>query len=679
MSAYGTENIRNIALVGHAGSGKTSLVESLLHQGGAINQPGAIDKGTTVCDYDPEEKQHQHSIGSALAALDVGQTHINLIDTPGYPEFIGQALGVLPAADSIAVVINAQHGIEFMTRRYMAWAEKYHYCRAIIINKIDAVSAKQLHAQYENIRDVFGNHCLAANLPGKDGQSIVDCFFHDSGQTAFLSVPQVHTQIVDQVVEVDEKLMARYLEQGHIAVEQLHEPFEKALRDNHIIPVCFVSSVDGRGIKELLDVFVRMMPNPFEGTRHPFMDEGGRQVRTITPSLQADQHVIAHVFKLIHDPYVGKIGVMRVHQGTIHHNTQLYVGEQRKAIKVNHLVRIHGNDYKEMVRAIPGDLCGIPKVDEFCFNAIVHNSHDEDHVHALDYQLPVPMIGLAIDAKKHGDEQKLFEAMEKLAAEDVCLEIDRNADSNETILRGMGELQLRIAIEKLTGRFQLAIETHSPSIAYRETITASADGIYRHKKQSGGAGQFGEVSLRVEPLDRGEGFVFENKVVGGAIPGQFIPAVEKGVRQAIHDGAVAGYPIADVRVQVLDGKHHSVDSNEIAFVTAGRKAFLSAVAEANPIVLEPIMHVEIIAAQDKTGDLSGDLVARRGQIHGTQSNVDGNMIISAKVPLSELESYHSHIKSMTGGEGIYTMEFDRYQPAPAGLQKKLMAKHRAKK
>jgi len=673
MSDYTTESIRNIALVGHAGAGKTSLIEALLYRAGTLSQQGNITKGNTLSDFTPEEKHYQHSLYSSVAATKHNNCHINLFDTPGYPDFIGQTLGILPAADALAIVINGENGIEHMTRQLMDWAGKNHYCRFIIINKIDCVADK-LEGLLEEIRSNFGKECLPINLPAKDGKAVVDCFFHESGQPAFSSVAQVHTNLVDQVVEVDPDLMSLYLEQGEISAQQLHEPFEKALRDGHIIPVCFTSAEDGTGIEELLDIFVQLMPNPMEGTPHPFVDEHVEDNQSLLPVADAKRHVIAHVVKIIHDPFVGKMGLFRIHQGTMDSSTQLLIGEQRKPFKVGHLFQIQGKDHVEIQRGIPGDICAVAKIDELSYNSILHNSHDEDHIHALDLHFPAPMLGLSIVAKKHGDEQKLSEALEKISAEDPCLLVEINTNTHETILRGMGELHLRIAIDKLLERYHVEVETHTPSIAYRETINQGAEGHFRHKKQSGGAGQFGEVFLEIAPLERGAGFEFVNKVVGGTIPGQFIPAIEKGVRQALAEGAIAGFAIQDVKVTVLEGKHHSVDSNEISFVTAGRKAFLAAIENAHPIILEPVMRIEVTVPQANMGDISGDLAARRGQINDTQSTNAGTVNVSALVPLAELDDYQSHLKSLTGGKGVFITEFSNYQPVPPNIQKKLIAK-----
>ncbi len=676
MPHYNTEDIRNIALVGHAGSGKTTLAEALLATAGAINNPGSVDKGNTVSDFEAEERDFHHSLGIGLLHTDHQGVHVNLVDTPGYPDFIGQTLSVLPAVETIALVVNAQNGLETTARRLFDWARQLHLCRLIIVNKIDGEDV-DLPGLLEQIQDAFGKECLPINLPAEGGRSVVDCFFQPSGEADFSSVADAHTALVDQVVEVDEELMALYLEQGEeISPEQLHDPFEEALREGHLMPVCFTSATEGVGMKELLDVFERLMPNPAEGNPHPFLTEDDQGVREIHPAPDPNKHVLAHVFKVAYDPFVGKLSAFRIHQGTITKDTQLFVGDRRKAFKVGHLFKFQGKDHPEIERGIPGDICAVAKVEEIDRDAILHDSHDEDNVRFQLLNLPTPVFGLAIRPKSRGDEQKLSDALHKLTDEDPCLVVEHNVSTNETVLRGLGELHLRIALQKLTQRFNVEVDTQPPKIAYRETITQPAEGHHRHKKQSGGAGQFGEVFLRIEPLEAGGGFEFVNAVVGGAIPGQFIPAVEKGVRQVMTEGAIAGYPMQDIRVTVYDGKFHSVDSNEVSFVMASRKAFVEACSRAKPLLLEPIMTVAVAAPQDKMGDISGDLSTRRGRITDTRSEADGSLTVTAQVPLAELEDYQSRLKSMTGGEGSFTMELAGYEPVPANVQQQIVAAYK---
>jgi len=674
MPDYTTEDIRNVALVGHAGGGKTTLVEALLHHAGAIGAIGEISRGTTVCDYDPQEKEQQHSLYSAVVSLSHQQKHINLLDTPGYPDFIGRAITVLPAVETAAVVVDARSGIEMGTRRLMQAAQKQGLARMIVVNRIDAEDLNLANSLAE-IREAFGSECLPINLPASGGNSVVDCFFAPSGgETDFSSVEEAHTQIVDQVVEVDEALMELYLEQGEdIAPEQLHDAFEKALREGHLIPVCFTSAHTGAGISEMLDVIARMMPNPTEGNSPPYVTGDADSTEAVAVSSDPKAHVLAHVFKITIDPFVGRLGIFRIHQGTVTKDSQLFINEARKPFKVGHLLSIQGKDTSEISKGIPGDICGIAKIEDIEYDAVLHDSHDEDEIRMRPIEIPAPMFGLAIEAKTHGDEQKLSDALQKLNAEDPCFHIELSTATKETVVRGLGELHLRLMLEMMKDRYHVEVDTRPPKIPYRETITAPAKGHHRHKKQTGGAGQFGEVYLEVEPLPRGEGFEFVNKVVGGVIPSQLIPAVEKGVRQVLEVGAVAGFPVEDVRVTVYDGKYHTVDSKEVAFVAAGKKAFLDAVSKAKPVVIEPIVDIHVTAPQENMGDITGDLSGKRGRISGTDSLGAGMLMVSGQVPLSELENYQSFLKSVTGGTGTYSMDFSHYGNVPAQTQQQLMA------
>jgi elongation factor G len=671
---YTTSDIRNIALVGQAGAGKTLLAEALLAQSGAIQSKGSLARGTTVCDSDPQEKALLHSLDTAICGFETQGRRVNIIDTPGYPDFLGRSLCALEAVETAVIVVSAVNGIEPMTLRMMEFAKARGLCKLIVVNKIDSRDARTEQV-LQDIRETFGRACLPLNLPSEGGSAVVDCFFQAAGKaTDFSSAESAHTEIIDQVVEVDEKLMALYLEQGEeISPDQLHDPFEQALREDHLVPICFCSAETGAGIQELVDVLVRLAPNPAEGNPPPFLKGEGEAVVRVKVEPDPTKHVIAHVFKVTIDPFVGKLGIFRVHQGTVKAGAQLLVGDARKPIKIAHLFQLQGKEHIEVPQAVPGDICAVPKIDELHFDAVLHDSHDEDHFHLKSVSFPPPMLGLAIHAEKRGDEQKLSESLHRLVAEDPCVRVEHHTAQNETVLYGLGDLHLRVMLQRMTERYGVAVKTSPPSIPYRETITRPAEGHSRHKKQTGGAGQFGEVYLRVEPLPRGSGFEFVDDVVGGAIPGQFIPAVEKGVRQVLSDGAIAGFELQDVRVSVYDGKHHAVDSKEVAFVAAGKKAFVSAIKEAGPIVLEPIVKVEISTPSESIGDVTSDLSTRRGRISGQDTLPGGRSQISALVPLAELQDYLSRLKAITGGEGTYTMDLSHYDPVPARRQQELAA------
>lgn len=673
MSDYNAEDVRNIALVGHAGSGKTTLIEALLAATGMIPTAGSVTRGTTVCDADPLEKELQHSLDTSITSFDSAGKHVNLIDTPGYPDFLGRTIAVLPAVETAALVINAQAGIEPMSLRLMKAADNRNLCRLIIVNQIDAPDL-DLAALTAQIRETFGNECLPINLPADGGQRVIDCFFHpnNDAEVDFSSVAEANCQIIDQIVELDEDLMSIYLEQGQaLKTEQLHDPFEAALRETHLIPICFVSAQTGAGIPELLEILVRLMPNPSEGNPPLFLKGEGADVTPATVTPDPSLHAIAHVFKIVNDPYRGKLGVFRIHQGRITAASQLFIGDARKPFKVNHLYRLHGIEQIEVSEGVPGDILAVSRVEDIHFDAVLHDSRDVDHFHLSSLECPLPLFGLAINTTKRGDEQKLTDALRKLESEDPCFHLEHNAAANETIVRGLGELHLKVTLRRLSEHFHVDVETKPPSIPYRETIMGKAEGHHRHKKQTGGAGQFGEVYLRVEPNERGAGFEFIDAVVGGVIPGNFIPSIEKGVRQVLDEGAIAGYPLQDIRVTVYDGKFHPVDSKDIAFATAGRKAFIDAVLQAQPAILEPIVKIRITAQDSAMGGLAGDLSGRRGRINGSESKSRGRVIIEGEVPLAELSGYDARLKALTGGEGTYSIDLSHYDPVPGNIQKQL--------
>ena len=678
MSHNTTANLRAVAIVGHGAAGKTTLVESLLAAAGTITSRGSVEKGNTVCDFDAQEKELGHSLNSAMASLSWLNAQIHLIDTPGYPDFAGQAIGALAAVDTALVVINAQTGIELSTERMMKFAANRKLCRMIVINKIDADNV-DLPKLLGEIRERFGRECMLLDLPAHHGQDVVELLGHDDGESDFESVATAHRALIDQIVEEDEDLLARYLEEGaDPSLEELHAPFEKALRDGHLIPVLFVSAKTGAGVPQLLDALAKLAPNPAEGNPPPFYKgkPGDPESEPFHAEPDASKHVLAHVFKIVSDPFIGKLGVFRVHQGTIKKDSQLFVSDAKRPFKVGHLYRLLGKEYIEVEALVPGDIGAIAKVEEIEFDCVLHDSHEEDHIHLIPLEFPQPMQGLAVETKKKADEQRLFDVLHKLEIEDPCFKVERHPTTNETVIRGLGEMHLRAKLSRMAQQYKIELETKAPQIDYRETIVGKAPGHCRHKKQSGGAGQFGEVMLRVEPLERGKGFEFVDEVKGGAIPGVFMAAVEKGVRQALEDGVVGGFPVSDIRVIVSDGKSHAVDSKDIAFYSAGRKAVIEAIRAASPIILEPIVLIEIDSPEDAVGDLAGDLSSKRGQVTGTQPRSAGTLSISGKVPLAELDDYQGRLKSMTGGQGSYSISFSHYAPVPAATQQQLASEHK---
>ncbi|HAS6159899.1 TPA: elongation factor G [Vibrio vulnificus] len=661
--------IRNIAFVGQSGSGKTTLIEKLLFACDATTHLGSIEKGDTVTDFDDQSIQYQHSIEATPVALSWQKHRLNIIDTPGLSELLGRSLSVFPAVETSVLVLDPQMPLTQVTDKLFQFAQQQKKCQMIIINKLDN-HGNQLEKLLDEIQDHFGSNCLPINLPSADGNEVVDCFFEPQYQQATLlsSVEAAHETLIDQVVEVDEELMELYLEQGsELTPAQLHDPFEEALRTGHVVPICFASAQTGAGIELLLRTLAELMPMPNEGNP-PLLQKNGKMIKVNCDTLE---HTVAHVYKISVDPYMGKLAYLRVFQGEINAGSQLYVGESNKAFKVGHLYQLQGKQRTEISRALAGDFCVLAKVDELEFDSIVHDSHDEDDVSLKTLHFPQPMYSLSLKPTKRGDEQKLGEVLNRIVSEDPSLHLEHRARTNETILSGQGEFHLKIALEKMASVYKLEVDTEQPSVEYFETITKPAEGQYRHKKQSGGAGQFGEVHLSVKPLERGAGFQFVNKVVGGAIPTSLIPAVEKGIHQALEEGAISNNPIRDIEVTVHDGKYHSVDSKEIAFVIAGKKAFLDAVKKADPIVLEPIVQLELTIPTNNVGDVTGDLSGNRGLIEGTEPQANNLTLIKGKSPLNELQDYARKLRALTGGEGSFNMSLSHYEPAPPAVQKRV--------
>ncbi len=675
MAEFITEQIRNLAVLGHTGSGKSSLLEALLFRAKAITQKGRVDKGTNHADFTAQEKSHRHSLEPSFLNLDFDNHHINLIDTPGMPDFFGRALLPLPGVESVLLVINASTGIETLTQRAFEAARTMGKVVLIAVNHIDG-NEERLPGLLEDIQRRFGPRCLPVNLPTASLDDVVDCYLHcegGAGDSLFHSAMSAKDDLIDTVLEEDEELMEVYLEQGEsLSPEQLHAPLEAALRMGHLVPVCFTSAEQEVGIGSLLEIITKLMPSPLEANPPQFVKGIGSDLTPVDVTQNASDHVLAHVFRISIDPFFGRMGVFRLYQGTVTVGMKLFIGEGRKPFKVTHIFKLQGDKQIGVPQAVPGDICAVAKVDELEVGAVLHDSHDEDQFHLPELNLPQPIFGLAVMPKRRGDEQKIAEVLHKLVAEDPSLSLAKNDAEGQMILQGQGDLHLQIAIEKAHDVFNVDMDTDKPAVAYRETITDSATARYRHKKQSGGSGQFGEVELTVEPLERGAGFEFVSKVVGGSVPGQYIPAVEKGIKEAMISGALAGFPMQDIKVCLLDGKHHSVDSKEIAFVMAGKKAFLDAVAQATPVILEPVVEMEVVVAQEHVGDITGDISSCRGMVCGTQAQGNSKVVVSVEAPLATVDDYSTRLKSMTGGDGQFSMTFARYDITPENVQKSLI-------
>ena len=685
MPSYTTADIRNVLLVGHGGCGKTSLIDAMLFESKTVTRKGSVADGTSYGDYEKEEKEHKHSIYTTVLHVNHLGKRINLIDSPGSPDLIGQAISSLPAVETVACVINAQSGIEVVTRRMMEIAKDRNLPRAIIINKCDAPEVK-LERLVDQIRETFGTECLPINLPTGGGKAVVECLLNTAGESDFDTVKMAHARILDQIVELDENLMEKYLGGEEPDYEALHAPFEKAMDEAHLVPILFTDAKTGMGVPELLDAIARHFPSPLEGNPRPFMYGEGEAEKPFPYNQDPSRPLLAHVFKVTTDPFVGKLAVFRVHQGKCSGQSQVFIGHSKKPVKLGHVFHLQGKEHKEADAIVAGDIGAVAKIEEIHTGDVLHDDHALDTVHLKAQSFPTPMFGLAVTPKARGDEQKISGALAKIAEEDLTFKYYTDRQTHEMVIQGLGELHLRLVLERLKNR-GLQVDTKPPKIAYRETVMMKADGHHRHKKQTGGAGQFGEVFLRIEPLESdspvrkehgGNGLEIVNEVFGGTIPGQFIPAVEKGIHDVMESGAIAGYPLQDVRVAITDGKHHPVDSKEVAFRTTGKYAFRDAITKAKPVLLEPIVNMEVTVPENQMGTITGDLSGKRGRIQGTDILPGGMAQVKAQAPLSEVMQYQSQLKSVTGGQGSFVMEFSHYEPVPPQVQQQIVSQYKPK-
>jgi elongation factor G len=668
-------DIRNVVLLGHGGSGKTSLTEAMLHTTGATNRLGSVDDKTSICDYYDEEKEHQHSITSAIVNTNYSGKLFNIIDTPGYPDFIGPAIKAIPAAETAFIVISASAGIETNTRKVFESAASANIPRVIVINKIDAENA-DLHALIKAVRETFGPRCRCANLPFADRASVIDCIENGSGESPVADVAKAHTDLIESVIEADDHLMETYLGGGEISTDKITSVFVKALKAGTIIPILFTDARREIGIDRLLDFIAKYTPSPLEA--NPVHLKNGENVTELKPDPAAP--LAGLVFRIGFDPRSNmKYSAIRIFSGTVKSDTNLIRNDERKGIRAGHILKPQGGENKEIDVGSVGDIINIAKAEDFKIGDLIHDGKVAGKFDTP--AVPEPMFSLALQLATRGDEQKISSALEKLCEEDPCLKVTRDQQTNELVASGLGDLHLRVMLEKMEKRFKLSVTTKEPKIPYRETITAKAEGHYRHKKQTGGAGQFGEVYLRVEPAPRGAdpSLEFSWDIFGASIPGQFEPAVFKGINEVMQTGIVAGFPMQDIKVSIYDGKSHPVDSKEVAFRTAGKEAFKDGLLKAKPVLLEPIVNIEVTIPAENVGDITGDLSSKRGRVVG-QDMLPGNFIvIKAEVPLSEVTQYNSQLKSVTGGRGSYSMTLSRYEIVPPNVQQQIIAQYSRKK
>ena len=670
-----TNDIRNIVLLGHAGCGKSSLAESMLHKTGATNRLGSIDDKTSICDYLDEEKEHQHSISSAVVHANHNGKLLNIIDTPGYPDFIGPAITTIPAAETAVIVISASAGIETNTRKLSELASKADIPRIIVINKIDADNI-DLPGLLKNIQESFGSQCRCANLPAADKASVIDCIVNDAGDSPVMDVAQAHTELIESVIEADDELMESYLGGEEISSDKIASVFVEALKAGTLIPIVFTNARKEVGVTELLDIITKYTSSPVQAAPAKLKDgESETELKA-----DAGGPLAGLVFRTTFDPRSNmKYSTIRIFSGSMKSDSNIQRNDEKKGIRPGHILKSQGGETSEIDIGIAGDIVTLAKVDELQTGDLVSDGKVKGKFEQPP--VPEPMYSLALEPASRGDEQKISSALDKLCEEDPCFKIKRDQQTKELVASGLGDLHLRVMLEKMENRSKLTVNTKEPKIPYRETITAKAEGHYRHKKQSGGAGQFGEVYLRVEPAERGSdpALQFSWDIFGGSIPRQFEPAVAKGINEVMLTGVVAGFPMQDIAVSIYDGKHHPVDSKEVAFRAAGKGAFKDGLLKAKPVLLEPIVNIEVTIPAENVGDITGDLASKRGRVLG-QDTLPGNIIvIKAQVPLAEVAQYNSQLKSVTGGRGSYSMTLSHYELVPPNVQQQIIAQYAKKK
>jgi elongation factor G len=685
MTEYSSDQLRNIALVGHGAAGKTSLASAVLYHTKMVTRLGKIEDGTTVTDYGEDEIQRGFSLGLAACFATVGRTKINILDTPGYGDFVADARPALQVAEAAVVVVCGVSGVEVFTERVWEWAEQSRLPRVVFVNKLDR-ERSSFERTLESLRENLDGKFVPVALPigSEEGfEGVIDLltmkarYYPDlSGNGKVQDIPAEHADwarrmretLVENAAEMDDSLLERYLEGEEITDEQLIEGVQKGVTSGRLHIVLCGSATKNIGTDVLLDKIVDYCPPPTAGGEISGKGKDDAEVRRPRSSAAPAS---AYVFKTIADPYAGKITLFRVYSGTISGDSNIFNASTGQEERVGHLFYLQGKENVPTSRVSAGDIAAVAKLKNTSTGDTLCDASHPIRFQSLE---PLPrLMSFAVEPKSRGDEEKISVSLRKLCEEDPTLEVKRDERTNELVLRGMGQLHLEVAIDRLKRKFGVEATLKQPKVPYLETLSGRADVRYRHKKQTGGAGQFGECAIRIEPNARGAGFEFVNGVVGGVIPSQYIPSVEKGVLSRMSDGVLAGYPVVDVRVEVYDGKYHPVDSKDIAFQIAGRMAFREGALKARPILLEPIMQMEVITPEEKAGDIMGNLNSRRGRVLGMEPHGKRKQLIRAEVPLAEVQRYAPDLQSITGGRGSYTLSFLRYEPVPAHLQEKIVA------
>ena len=661
------ENIRNIALVGHGGAGKTSLAEACLHVTGVTNRLGNIADGSCALDFTDEEKEKQCSLTSASCTVNHGDVEVNIVDTPGSPDFCGHAVPALAAVETAVVVVSATAGVEVNTRKMYERAREYGVGVIFVVNKIDAENVN-LPEIVQQLQESFGSACLPVNLP-TDGAKGVIPLLGGSGTPDFSDLEAAHTAVVEAVVGADDDLMERYFA-GDVSDDEVRQYTSLAVAKGELTPIVFTGSRTEVGITEFLQVVVSYGLTPLNGKKRVLVRDGDSD--EIEPTGEGD--FVGLVFKVASDERTHiKYSYIRILRGTLRPDSAIQTVAERKGLRPGQLHRMIGGDHVELEEASAGEIIALAKLDLKVGDTVFTGAGGQVEMP----KLPSPMFAVAIEPKARGDEEKISAALKRQMEEDPCFLMEYSTSTRETVIRGTGDLHLRTLLNRLARHYKIDVETRPPKIPYRETITGHARDVeYTHKKQTGGAGQYGKVVINLHPLERGAGYEFVDKIFGGAIDQSFRPSVDKGIKAQMAEGVLAGFPVVDVQVELIDGKTHPVDSKDIAFQIAGRGVFKEAFMKAKPILLEPIVSVEVTAPVDNLGDLQGDLASRRGRVEG-QDMLPGQMaVLRALVPLAEMADYNSRLSSISGGQGSYIMELSHYDPVPANIQQRIVEESR---
>ena len=674
MGARPVGDIRNVAFVGHSAAGKTTLGEALLLKTGLTTRLGSVEDGSSILDYDEESKERKHSVDSSAFFVEHEGKLINVVDTPGMPDYCGLAISALAGVDTAAVVISAAAGIGVNTRRMFHLAGEHGLARMIVVTRIDAENA-DLAELVSDIRETFGNECHPINLPAERGKKVIDVLQVEEGSADILDVKQCHTELLESIVETDDALMDEYMSTGSVQYDKIDTAIEKAVASGHVVPILFVNSKTGVGIPELLDALVHFAPPPDLARQREMIVGEGASARKVPLLPKPEAEFVAQVFKITTDPKSNiKYSVARVFSGTLKPDGQLFVSGDRKGQRPGHIMKLRGNQQVEVPEATAGDIVAFAKL-ELHIGSVVFSKAGEGTI-AMPKR-PTPMFAMAIEPKARGDAEKIGTALHRFAEEDSCFQYHRDSETHELVINGMGDMHLTVMRSKMKRYYKLEVDTKPPKIPYRETITGKASYVeYTHKKQSGGAGQFAKVAIDMEPNERGKGYEFIDKIFGGSIDLSFRPSVDKGVRDQMKKGVIAGCQVVDVKVSLVDGKTHPVDSKDIAFQIAGRQVFKKAFTACKPILLEPIVTVEVTVPANFVGDITRDLSGKRGQILNQDMLPGNQMVVKATVPLSEVTTYSSQLKSVTGGQGSYSMELSHYDVVPPNVQQQIMAAYK---